>query len=238
MKKTIVSIVLVAFVATGCSPLFYTPNTQNVPLLTHKDDKNIMFAGNDNQLELQGAYALTDAFAIQANGGLFLPRKEDNGDGGSGKFFELGGGYFTPVMDNFVFEAYGLLGFGTMENNFPSTQEDNPDSKGDISANVFRVGIQPNFGYKTKHFEVALSSRIVSLMYNNIEGDLIYKGKSQIDYLNDNKSNFLLEPALTIRGGLEKIKLQLQYGYSHNLSNSTFRQDNSFLTIGLRYSFW
>lgn len=140
-------------------------------------------------------------------------------------------------MDNFVFEAYGLLGFGTMENNFPSTQVENPESKGDISANVLRVGIQPNFGYKSKYFEVALSSRIVNLMYNSIEGDLIFNGKNQIDYLTDNKSSFLLEPALTVRGGLENIKLQIQYGYSHNLSNSTFKQDKSFLTLGLRYSF-
>ncbi|MDD2477147.1 MAG: hypothetical protein PHI32_14720 [Dysgonamonadaceae bacterium] len=115
-------------------------------------------------------------------------------------------------MDKFVFEAYGLLGFGSMENNFPSTQEEHPNLKGDISANVLRVGIQPNFGYKSKYFEVALSSRVVNLMYNSIEGDLIYNGKNQIDYLNDNKSSFLLEPAITIRGGLEKIKLQIHLG--------------------------
>lgn len=237
MKKSIISIVVIAFIATSCSPLFYTPNTQNVPLLSHKGDNNLTVAGNGNQVELQGSYALTDAFAIQANGGWFLPREEDNGNGGSGKFIELGGGYFTPIQQNFVFEAYGLLGFGTMENNFPSTQQNNPTSKGDISANVLRIGIQPNFGYKSKNFEVALSSRFVNLMYNNIKGDLIYDQVNQIDYLNDNKSNFLIEPALTVRGGFEKIKLQLQYGYSYNFSNKDFKQDNSFLTVGLSYKF-
>lgn len=237
MKKSIISLILIAFAATSCSPLFYTPNTQNVPLITHQGDNNLTVAGNGNQVELQGSYGLTDAFAIQANGGWFLPRKEDNGNGGSGNFIELGGGYFTPFMDNFVFETYGLLGFGSMKNNFPSTQEENPDSKGDISANVLRIGIQPNIGYKSKYFEVALSSRIVNLMYNDIKGDLIYNGENQIDYLTDNKSNFLIEPAITLRGGLEKIKLQLQYGYSYNFSNKDFKQDNSFLTLGLSYKF-
>lgn len=237
MEKTIIGSLLIAFIATSCSPLFYTPNTQNVPLLTERGDNKVNIAGNENQIELQGAYAVTDEFAIQANGGWFLPREEDNGNGGSGKFIEFGGGYYTLVKEIFVFELYGLFGLGDMKNNFPTTQETNPDYKGDISANVFRFGIQPNFGYKSKHFEVALSSRIVNLMYSKIEGDLIFDGENQVDYLTDNKSNFLVEPAITVKGGLEKIKLQLQYGYSYNLSNKDFKQDNSFLTLGLSYEF-
>ena len=132
---------------------------------------------------------------------------------------EVGGGYFTPISENFVFEAYGIVGIGTMENHFPASSGTNSESKGDISANVLRFGIQPNF------------------MYSNIDGDLIFNSENQIDYLNDNKSNFLLEPAITVRGGLEKFKLQLQYGYSYNLSNSDFQQDNSYLTVGLNYTF-
>ena len=237
MKRSIGIVFLLAVFLTGCSPLFYTPNTQNVPLISHKGDNKLTVAGNGNQVEVQGAIGLTNAFAIQANGGLYIPRNEDNGNGGSGKFLEVGGGYFTPINENFIFEAYGLVGFGTMENHFPTTTGDNSASKGDISANVLRVGIQPNFGYKSKHFEVALSSRIVNLMYSNIDGDLIFNSTNQIDYLKDNKSNFLLEPAITVRGGLEKIKLQLQYGYSYNISNSDFQQDNSYLTVGLNYTF-
>jgi hypothetical protein len=109
--------------------------------------------------------------------------------------------------------------------------------QGDISATILRVGIQPNFGYKTKYFSAAVSSRIVNLSYSNIEGDLIFEGANQPNYLKDNSSNFLIEPALTIRGGFEQLKLQLQYGYSANLSNSNFRQDSSFLTVGLNYNF-
>ena len=237
MKKTIGIVILLAIIFTGCSPLFYTPNTQNVPLISHKGDNKITAAGNGNQVEVQGAYGLTNAFAIQVNGGSVIPRDEDNGNGGSGKYLEVGGGYFTPISENFVFEAYGIVGIGTMENHFPASSGTNSESKGDISANVLRFGIQPNFGYKSKHFEVAFSSRIVNLMYSNIDGDLIFNSENQIDYLNDNKSNFLLEPAITVRGGLEKFKLQLQYGYSYNLSNSDFQQDNSYLTVGLNYTF-
>ena len=80
---------------------------------------------------------------------------------------------------------------------------------------------------------IAVSSRIVSLNYSNIKGDLIFEGTNQTKYLGDNKNYFLLEPALTIKGGFEKIKLQLQYGYSWNLTNSNFKQANALLTLGL-----
>ncbi|HAH58535.1 MAG TPA: hypothetical protein DCL86_10325, partial [Bacteroidales bacterium] len=58
-----------------------------------------------------------------------------------------------------------------------------------------------------------------------------------VDYLNENNSNFLMEPAITLKGGFEKIKLQVQYGYSFNLSNSSFPQDRDYLTFGLNFIF-
>lgn len=237
MKNLILIAVLGSILISGCSPKFYTPDTQNVPLISEQGETNLTLSGNGNQVEIQGAFGVTDGFAIKANGGLFIPSDLDNGNGGSGKFIEFGGGYFKSINENLVFETYGIIGFGNMENHLPSTVVDNPQTKGDISANVLRYGIQPNFGYKTKHFSVAVSSRIVNLNYSNIKGDLIFEGTNQIDYLKNNASNFLLEPALTVKGGFEKIKLQIQFGYSLNLSNSNFRQDNSFLTLGLNFIF-
>jgi hypothetical protein len=237
MKKHHLFYLVAIVLFAGCSPKYYSPNTQNVPLISAKGETNLTLGGNANQVEFQGAYGIGKSVAIQANGGLFIPADLDNGNGGSGKFLELGAGYFKPVQKNFVFETYGIFGFGNMENHMPSTVTGNSGAKGDISANLFRVGIQPNFGFKSKYFSAAISSRIVNLTYNNIEGDLFFDGVNQADYLEGNKSNFLLEPALTLRGGLEKVKLQMQFGYSLNLSNSEFRQDNSFLTFGLNFNF-
>ncbi len=225
------------FALSSCSPKYYTPNTQNVPLISNKGEKQLTLSGNFNQVEFQGAYGIANSIAVKANGGLYTPADLNNGDGGSGKFIEFGGGYFKPISVNWIFEAYGIFGFGTVENHLPSTMNNYPMTKGDISANIFRVGVQPNFGYKSKYFSAAVSSRIVNLSYSNIKGDLIYHDVNQPSYLNDNSSNFLVEPAITLRGGFEKIKLQLQYGYSLNLSNSNFRQDNSFMTIGLNFNF-
>ena len=232
--KTYIFFLAVAF-ATACSPKYYSPNTQNVPLLSEKGEMNLSATGNANQFEFQGAYAITDAFALQVNGGLFVPEDLDNGDGGSGKFIEFGGGYFTPVSDKYVFELYGLAGFGGVENNLTSRATANPATTGHISADVFRYGVQPNFGFKSKYFSAAVSSRIVNVLYSNIEGSLVYEGANQQTYLRDNHSLFLIEPALTVRGGFDMVKLQLQVGRSFNLSNSEFRQDEAFGTLGLNF---
>ncbi len=221
---------------TACNPKYYTPNTQNVPLISKKGGSNLTLAGNANQLEFQGAYGVTENIAVQLNAGLFKPAKLSNGNTGSGNLVEIGAGYFKPLENNFVFETYAILGFGSMKNDLPSAITTNPPTTGKISANISRIGIQPNFGYKTKNFSAAISSRFVNINYNKIEGDLIFGSEDQVAYLKRNSSNFLIEPALTLRGGFENIKLQLQYGYSLNVSNSTFRQDKSYATLGVSFN--
>lgn len=237
MKSIYLFSILMACILSACNPKFYTPNTQNVPLLSAKGETNLTLSGNANQVEFQGANAISSSIAIKANGGLFIPGDLDNGNGGSGKFLEAGIGYFKELSPGWVFETYGIAGFGSFENHLPASATTAPVTLGDISANIFRIGLQPNIGYKSKNFSAAISTRIANLSYNGIEGDLIFDGEDQVEYLEENKSNILIEPALTIRGGLEKLKLQLQYGYSFNASNSNFSQDKAYLTLGLNFNF-
>jgi hypothetical protein len=235
--KIIIGIALLGL--TSCSPKYYVANTQNVPLLSEKGEIDLTLAGGTEKLEFQGAYAVTEHIGLKANGAVFIPANLDNGNGGSGKLIELGAGYFTKInqTENWVFEAYGIAAIGTMENHMPSTLIDYPASSGKISANLFRIGVQPNIGYKTEHFTIALSSRFVHLSYDKISGDLFYDNLRQTDYLSGNSSHFLIEPALTVKGGFEKIKLQLQYGYSFNVTDFDFRQEKPFLSLGLNFKF-
>lgn len=238
MKKySPILVAISAVLLAGCNPKYYSPNTQNVPLLEKKDETNLTVSGNGNQVEFQGAYALTNDIAVMANGGLFMPSDLDNDNGGSGKFGEIGLGYYTKLENNIIFETYGLIGIGSVENHLPGSLEENSTLSGDIRADLIRVSIQPNIGYKFDMFSIALSSRFSMLNYTSVDGDLVFDGENQVDYLNANSSNFLIEPALTLRGGLEKIKLQLQVGYSLNASNTDFKQDKGFITFGLNFNF-
>ena len=152
MKSTSLLIVSVYAFLVGCNPKYYSPNTKNVPIISEKGETNLTITGNNNQVEFQGTYGLTNNIAIKGNGGLFIPSDLENGNGGSGKFFEVDGGYFNLVQNHFIVETYLILGLGSLENHLPSTVNDNPGAEGDISANVIRYGIQQNIGYKSTYF--------------------------------------------------------------------------------------
>lgn len=225
--------VLASLLMAACSPKYYVPNTHNVPLLEEKGQINLAVHGNVNQLDVQAAAGLTSNIGLMVNGGFFFPKDEENGNGGSGKLGEVGLGYFTKIGEYMVFETYGILGFGSVENYFPTTVAGNPGTSGTINANIFRAGIQPNIGYTSKYFSAAVSARFVSLNFSNIRGSLIFEGVDQFIYLETHKSSFLVEPALTVRAGIENIKLQAQLSGSYNLTHNNFPQENALLTLGI-----
>jgi len=237
MKNYKLSLVCIGLLAASCSPKFYSPNTQNVPLIQEKGQFSLnVNGGGGGQIGFQGAVGVTDAVAVQASAGLFISGDESNGNGGSGNLVEGGVGFYRPLGEKFVFETYGLFGFGHFENHLPTTADQYDGTSGNMSGSILRYGVQPNFGFVTKYFTIGISSRLVLLDYYNIDGNLTYDNRDQVAYLRDNRSNFLIEPALTIRGGLEKIKLQLQIGSSFNVTNSDFRQDKGFATLGLNFN--
>ncbi|MCC7028830.1 MAG: hypothetical protein IT257_00895 [Chitinophagaceae bacterium] len=220
---------------SACSPKYYVPNTQNVPLLTKRGELNLSAAGNAKQLEVQGAFALTQRIGIMANAALFIPKSENNGNDGHGSLGEVGAGYFLPIANHFIFEAYGLVGYGGMENDMPGTVTAYPTTTGKLNANILRLALQPNIGFKSKYFHAAISSRLVSVNYSRIRGSLTYNNIDQAAYLQSNKSLFMAEPAITLRGGLQHIKLQVQLSGSYNLTEADFLQETALLSLGLNF---
>jgi hypothetical protein len=80
---------------------------------------------------------------------------------------------------------------------------------------------------------VAASAKLARISYSDVEGSFRFQGQDQVQRLRDSDSYVLLEPALTVRGGLPRVKLQLQLARSFNLTESDFQQDDGLLTLGL-----
>lgn len=212
----------------GCSPVYYVPNTQNVPVIKEKGQTNISFNINESEstegIEFQGAYGLTDKIALQFNADWV--KSSDETSNGSGYLFEIGPGYYKNLSKKFVFETYGLLGLGRLE------YEENNTNYQNINANFFRIGVQPSISFASKYFIASLSSRFSNLNYNSVNGNYY-----DVEYLKANNSQWLFEPALTLQLGFENVKLQLQYQHSVNLTDPNFIQDFELFSIGLKVNF-
>jgi hypothetical protein len=220
-----VAILLICVTFAGCGPVYYVPNTQNVPVMKEKGQTNLSLGINTSEstdgFEFQGAYGLTDKIALQLN--FDRVKSTDDTSKGSGNFVEFGPGYYKNLSKHFVFETYGLLGFGSLK------YEENYNEPQEIKANFFRVGVQPSISFTTKYFIASLSGRIANLNYNSVSGNYY-----DVEYLKANNSHWLIEPALTVQGGSENVKLQLQFQLSENLTDTYFSQDYSLLSLGLK----
>jgi len=223
MKNLVILLIGIAFV--GCGPVYYVPNTQNIPVMKEKGQTNLSFGINSSEstdgFELQGAYGLTDKMALQLNSDWVS--SSDESSSGSGHLIELGVGYYKNLSKHFVFETYGLVGFGSLK------YKDTYESPEEISAKFIRLGVQPSISFTSKYFIASLSGRVANLNYNSVSGNYI-----DVDYLKTNNSHWLIEPALTVQGGSENVKLQLQFQISENLTDPYFTQDYSLVSIGLK----
>lgn len=233
MKFYLILLVTIIYCSIiGCNPIYYRPNTQQVPLFKEKGEIRASVVSNLNdQFEIQTAYAVNNNIGILANGIFVNYDLENDGNYVKGNFIEVGGGYYKPIWNKFVFECYGTVGYGNVFSQFgePSMSMFTRT----IETDLLRIGVLPLIGYRTKYFSAAFSSRLAHLSFFNYSGGYVYESNLQTDYLRLNKSNMLIEPALTLRGGWNYIQLQAQIVGSYNLSNKNFYQDTSSFSIGL-----
>lgn len=235
--KTI--LLFLTILTLGCSPEYYVPNSQNIPIMQSKGQTNLGFNYNISDLtqgfEFQAAHAISNHIALQFNGDWVNKVGKDYLSDGSeeikakGSMLEFGAGYFKNLTPHFVFETYGLFCFG----NFELKKYTNQNGFDSFSAKFSRIGIQPSLSYNRKNYSFSFSSRLANLKYNDING-----GENTPDfdpnYLKTNNTYWLLEPALTIQAGSENVKFQLQYVYSYNLTNPSFEQEPDIISFGIK----
>ncbi len=107
---------------------------------------------------------------------------------------------------------------------------------GYLEGDFLKSALQFNVGYKRKYFELAYSAKPTKLFYSSINGDLIFEGVDQKMAL-EGKRYGLVEQAITLSAGSEKVKLEIQLGSVWNDDNSQFVNESKYVSLGLKVDF-
>jgi hypothetical protein len=249
----IMTFIFLIILLSSCAHYYYVPNSQNVPLFQEKNEYRISGAyGAGNQfdpmrteaMEIQMAYSVTDKIGIMTN---FMSVKGENlGEGyGKGNYLEGALGYFKPIKEWGVFEIYGGFGGGKQHHEYYNTSD---KLIGSSNLSSVRIYLQPSFGLTYNAFDIALSTRVCRLSFDNINSKELGNSASNYEderselYALSNKSHFFIEPALTLRGGWKNIKVQYQRLFSSYLNKpklSFGEEDHGsiglYITIAERY---
>jgi hypothetical protein len=227
---------------TGCSPCYYAPNAQNVPVFSEKGQGNGTFSFQFGPLSqgwnVQGALAISDHVGIMGNYNYYSGRQSSgtwNGEDFSSDFKcnmgEIGAGYFQTFKDKFVVEAYGGLGGSRVNSEYERWDGDGSSSVGTTS-----FFIQPSIGLYKKNIRLAFSTRFRILSYRDVHYDAGLGGgpESEMTNLDNMSATGFFEPAFTFRAGGEKVKFQAQVGLSIRMSQSyIFEYDPLNINIGV-----
>ncbi len=221
---------------TSCVHHYYAPNSNNVPLLKEKNEGRIQlqFGGgnNYNGFEFQSAYAVGKHTALQL---IFFSASGEDKEGdvkygsGKGTYIEAAAGYFAPSQNNhWVFETYAGVGTGTVTNEYRESESS--------KVTVTKFFLQPSYGFSTKNFEIAVSSKF-SLANFNVKNSTVTMDNNpadfpDIEFLRNNKSFFLWEPGIMMRGGFKQFKIMAQFTYSAP-NDSKLNIDNANLSVGV-----
>ncbi|HEY5122708.1 MAG TPA: hypothetical protein VIK14_03125 [Ignavibacteria bacterium] len=222
MRKLTITTLFLAVWLSSCTHYYYVANVQNVPLFREKNEFRLSgaygFGDYSNCAEVQAAYSLTKNIGIMTN---FMSAKgghvSDSTNWGKGSYFEGAIGYYKPLGKYSVFEIYGGLGGGNQHHQYAITEYFPRNITfycGTSALSFTKLFVQPSFGLAFKGFDVAFSTRLCSLSFNNINNQINSQtDESEYDNLNSiahNKRYMFLEPALTIRGGWKNVKVQFQ----------------------------
>ena len=232
---------LVASLATllsGCSPYLYIPDSVYMPLASDKGEFKANVCYGTSGTGLQASYCIGKHVLVMTNiseynsvnngtytpGLLNFPYSYNNFCG------DLGLGYFHRLGTHGRVELIAGAGYGSSTSNLEGAPPDhsaigysgNLDNYA-LNGNFMHFFAQPDIGLVYGNYEFGLGARFNELNLN---------GKYSIEQQTDSNKTFshpvyntnlngtalVIQPAFTVSLGLEKLKLNLNLGYSALLS--------------------
>jgi hypothetical protein len=222
---------VIIFTTHSCS--VYTPNALNTPLLKEKGDFELG-AHIGNGTNLQAAYAIGNHLGVITNYAGTESEVSINDDNTKrrGSMYELGFGYFSKKPDSkIIYEIYGGAGVGNVS---IEKKLSNATAYSIFKTSTSKFFIQPAIGSVRKNFEISFATRMSVAQYRKINTTY-----SDAELRSDNLYNLeqpcwmYVEPALTLRLGVENLKFQMQVGRSFKLSKQDIDHRASIFNCGL-----
>ena len=240
MKRQLVIITffIFAILISSCSHYYYIQNIQNVPLFKEKNElcATMALGGGDevSTKEVQAAYSITKNIAVMADFMSASGGNVSSNNWGKGMYLDGAVGYYKSLNDIGVFEIYG--GIGTSNQHHQYSTGNHNDGTADLS--FTKIFLQPSLGLTFKAFDIAISTRFSKLSFNKVDNQINLNNYEiyNLDTIALNRNSFLIEPALTLRGGWKFIKLQLQFSYTNNLTHQNLKFENSNVSLGLYFT--
>lgn len=223
--KTILIYSILGFIIflSSCRARFYTANRHPVPLFRQEGEIYI-----DGSTNLFNKLDFTAGMALDKNIGAYLGYSgaaqsfgsDSTGNNTryrySGNMVNLGVGYFVnqEQSQTFRFDIYGDFAYGTFRNRASGY------NNGQFNGNYTRLGIMPSIGYRSENdkFLFAYSARVSQLKFMNAKVTDSSTWRIDIDRLNYAPSYMMLEHALTLRFGSDKVKFQVQGAFYQGMN--------------------
>jgi hypothetical protein len=250
--KTVLAIFCVVIAFTSCdTPRYaYSPTAHNVPVFTKQGDSKLAayYSNNgsssatDNDgneydknsaqgADLQGAVAVTNNIAVQANYYFRSEKANSNSTGNNYEkssvkynrnLFEFGAGYFTPCdkKEHLLFQVYAGAGFGKTKIKDISTDFSQNTYNLFYNTNITKFFLEPSITFRTPReiFAATIATRASVVKFGKIQTNYSYDERQEynLDSLN-RYAVFFLEPSFVGSFGFNKLpgfRIELQAGLS------------------------
>jgi hypothetical protein len=198
---------VMAAVISSCSYSSYIPITVNEPMLKEKGEiQGIVYPGA-NHVEVQGAYAVTNHFAVQGDIWKGIDKRFS---------MDILPGYYYYHQNGFCLGVYAGGGMANTSGKKLIPYNSLINRAGEIYSQEVRYTsliLQPGIGYRHDIFEIGFSTRASYVDFSqyhrlyytrDTEDDFVYKLKNE--YHSDGFNMWMIQPAINASVGFKKVK--------------------------------
>jgi len=247
-KLLLATLLVLAFLSSGCVRYYYKPNAVNTPLFTGPNQVHAAVSGSSSNtqsinrgrlslLDIQAAWSPVNHLGLIANYSHLSFRAETpdfilGNENARAHLIEAGAGYYYALGDHkvkMVAEVYAGGGAGNITS--------------DVNMRMSRLFVQGGIGLRSPWVDLAFTPRFSRVRYSHFDDrghDIYYLAQQELatedgDRI-DKHSYYFFEPCFTLRGGYKFVKLQLQCALADKTSDVNWNYSAAWFSFGLYLS--